>query len=123
MGFSKPVKGVLSLRRCSFDIKGNIRNKITFSASAQNDNQNTNTDFTKSDKFSSKLQFTQPMANIVVNFKNVARKPVVTSLTDTQRNRGNSLSHMPVYHKVITIKLYNIMKNEWSSFYQCFTCY
>ena len=42
-----------------------------------------------------------------MDFKNVTRKPVATSQTVTKRYMENSLSHMPVYHKVININFYN----------------
>ena len=103
MEISKPMKSVLSLRRCSLEFKGNIRNKITFSASSQNNNGNTDTDLTKSNNFSSRLKFKPPIPNCIQILKNVASKPIVSSQTVTQRYMGNSLSHMPVYHKVIAL--------------------
>lgn len=102
MELSKPMKGFLALRRCSLDVKGNIRNKITFSASSQNDDKNKNVDLKNIDKFSSRLKFTQPIPNCIQNLKNVTRKPVATSQTVTKRYMENSLSHMPVYHKVLS---------------------
>lgn len=100
MGFSKPPKGVLSLRRSSFDLKYNIRNKLTFSASVQNDNKNKNTEFPKIDKCSSRLRLSKPAPNGDEYLKNVARKPIVTS--QTVANLNCALSHMPVYHKVLS---------------------
>ena len=117
MEISKPAKAVLSLRRCSFDV---IRNKITFSASSPNDNQNTNTDLNKNNKYSSLLKV-GPIPNCIQNLKTVARKPIISSKNVTQHYMGNSLSHMPVYHKVITITISNDVKNEWNN--QRFTGY
>ena len=111
MEISKPAKAVLSLRRCSFDV---IRNKITFSASSQNDDQNTNTDLNKNNKYSSLLKV-GPIPNCIQNLKTVARKPIISSKNVTQHYMGNSLSHMPVYHKVITITICNDVKTEWKN--------
>lgn len=103
MEFSKPVKGAVLLGRFTFDIKASIRNKITFAAGGQNDNQNTaqnRTDSNKKDKFSSRPF--QNFPNCIHNLKNGTRKPVITSQAVSQQYMDNSLSHMPVYHKVLS---------------------
>jgi len=110
MEFYKPAKGALSLGKFTYDIKANLRNKITFAASPQNDKTQKRKKYTEanqglkkkfSDKFSSAVQFNQPNPNCIENLKYVSNKPVISSQTVPAHYMDNSLSHMPVYHKVL----------------------
>ena len=103
MEFSKPVKSALSIGKFTYDMKANMRNKITFSASPPNDTNHNRKKYTEAkerEKFSSTGKFNQSIPNCIQSLRYVTRKPVISSQMIPTHYMDNSLSHMPVYHKV-----------------------
>jgi len=97
MEFQKPLKCVLSLGRFGFD-KNLVRTKVTFGGSSDN----VGSDLDKKDKFSSRMKINQSAANYIDILKNANRKPIIGSQINlTQNDCESTLSHMPVYHKVV----------------------
>lgn len=110
MEFQKPLKSVLSLGKFGFDVSSSIRTKITFSGSSDTGSQKSNqihhgqSDLEKKNKFSSRLRFTQSTPNCIDILKSTNKKPIIGSHVNNdtpQMNNDTSLSHVPVYHKVV----------------------
>ena len=119
MELSRPMKNVLSLGKFTHDIKAALKNKIPVLSSKQNSilgpnqNRRRSTDSTKSDKFSSRLQFYTPhITKGIQNLKNLNRRSEFTSLLGVAHHRDDSLSHMPVYHKVISFHSVMCLSNN-----------